>query len=337
MPAVSVRAPQKARPPLRLAYILAASHSGSTLLAMLLGTHPMVATVGELKATSLGDVNRYLCSCRRRLRDCAFWNSVASDMQSQGLAFQIGETATDYAATPSRYASTLLRPLHRGPIPERIRDAALAMSARWRRHVAHMHSLNATLVSVISARTKKPVLVDSSKTGLRLKYLLRNPSLDVRVIYMVRDGRGVALTHVKPSFADATAPEHHFGGTGLPPSFLPLSMREAVHLWRRSNEEAMSLVRQLNPSLSIRVRYETLCQDPHRTLSDVFSFLGVTPTVDDLDFHRHEHHVIGNGMRLDRGVDIRLDERWRSVLSPTDLRVFEDVGGTLNRSLGYEA
>jgi hypothetical protein len=33
----------------RLAYILAASHSGSTLLSMLLGSHPQIATVGEMK------------------------------------------------------------------------------------------------------------------------------------------------------------------------------------------------------------------------------------------------------------------------------------------------
>ena len=46
----------------RLVYILAASHSGSTLLAMLLGSHPDVCTVGELKATSLGNVEEYLCS-----------------------------------------------------------------------------------------------------------------------------------------------------------------------------------------------------------------------------------------------------------------------------------
>ena len=41
-----------------LVYILAASHSGSTLLAMLLSTHPEICTVGELKATNLGDPHR---------------------------------------------------------------------------------------------------------------------------------------------------------------------------------------------------------------------------------------------------------------------------------------
>ena len=48
----STVAPSAALP--RLAYLLAASHSGSTLLAMLLGAHPEACTAGELKATNLG-------------------------------------------------------------------------------------------------------------------------------------------------------------------------------------------------------------------------------------------------------------------------------------------
>src|ERR1041384_2871141 len=65
--------PQPAPP--RLAYILSASHSGSTLLAMLLGAHPDACTVGELKLTSMGDVNQYRCSCGDRLMTCSFWRS----------------------------------------------------------------------------------------------------------------------------------------------------------------------------------------------------------------------------------------------------------------------
>jgi hypothetical protein len=39
------------------------------------------------------------------------------------------------------------------------------------------------------------VLVDSSKVGIRLKYLLRIPEIDIRVIRVIRDGRAVALTY----------------------------------------------------------------------------------------------------------------------------------------------
>ena len=60
----------------RLVYILAASHSGSTLLGMLLAAQPDVCTVGELKLTALGDVERYVCSCGQRIRECTFWQEI---------------------------------------------------------------------------------------------------------------------------------------------------------------------------------------------------------------------------------------------------------------------
>jgi hypothetical protein len=216
------------------------------------------------------------------------------------------------------------------------RDAALTLSSSWRHHLARTQAINAALVSTISMRTGKPLLVDSSKTGLRLKYLLRNKAFDVRVIYLVRDGRGVTLTHVDPSrFADAAAPEYQSGGTGARSSFPPLTTRQAARLWRRSNEEAITLLRQLDPARWVRIQYETLCEEPGRTLQNLFRFLGVEPIVRELDFRRQDHHVIGNGMRLDRGSDIRLDERWRSVMTSADLRAFDATAGSLNRSLGY--
>ena len=51
-----------------LIYIMSPSFSGSTLLTFLMGAHPSVATVGELKATSLGDIDEYDCSCGSRIR-----------------------------------------------------------------------------------------------------------------------------------------------------------------------------------------------------------------------------------------------------------------------------
>ena len=88
--------------PDRLVYILAASHSGSTLLAMILGSHPEVCTVGELKATSLGNADDYPCSCRRRIRDCPFWTRIRSDMAARGFQLDFNDPRMDFQSVPSR-------------------------------------------------------------------------------------------------------------------------------------------------------------------------------------------------------------------------------------------
>jgi hypothetical protein len=319
----------------RLIYVLAASHSGSTLLTMLLGSHPELCTVGELKVTSLGDPERYRCSCGELIRSCPFWQHVTRDLNDQGVPFDIAATGTDIRFGASRYVLRLLRPLHRGLAFEMIRDAALALSPTWRRGLPKIQRANAALAHVICSRRKAKVIVDSSKVGIRLKYLLRNPELDITVVRMVRDGRAVALTYVDPvRFADAKDVQLQGGGMGGDRASERLSMADAAREWRRSNEEAEALLRGLPTSRWTEVRYEALCADTPGTLRRLFAFIGVDPDA-DVGLRRRDLHVIGNGMRLDSGKDVVLDERWKSTLTPSDLATFDEVAGGLNRRLGY--
>lgn len=320
----------------RIAYILAASHSGSTLLAMLLGAHPEVCTVGELKAASLDDVERYRCSCAEEIRRCRFWNGVSEDMARRGFAFDVTRAGTDIRSVASPYARRLLRPLHRGPFLEWLRDLALALDPSWRAALGRAQQINAVLARCLLERTGKTVLVDSSKAGVRLKYLLRNAALDVQVIRLVRDGRGVALTYTDPArFADAQDPSLRGGGAGGTRDAERLTMAAAAREWRRSNEEAEEIVRQLPPTRVTEVRYEDLCSFPRETLRRLAAFLRVDPERVTLAFREAEQHVLGNGMRLDSTSEIRFDERWRSVLARTELDVFDFVAGEANQRLGY--
>ena len=196
---------------------------------------------------------------------------------------------------------------------------------------------NAALAASVLQLSGKQVLVGSSKTGIRLKYLLRNPELDIRVVRLVRDGRGVALTYTDTAnFADARDPRLRNGGTGVTERRPALPLRRAAKEWPRSNEEGTAILRQLAPDRWIEVRYEDLCTSPENTLRRIFDFIGTDSSLVALDFKDVEHHVVGNGMRLDSTSTIKLDERWRSVLTMSDLTVFDDVAGALSRDLGYQ-
>jgi hypothetical protein len=320
----------------KLAYILSASHSGSTLLAMLLGAHPDACTVGELKATSLGDAHRYLCSCGTPIRACQFWKSVTDRMAQRGIAFDVAHAGTSVHAVDSRYARRLLRPLHRGPILETVRDVALAFSPSWRFHLATSQIVNANLVQTLTELTGAKIVIDSSKVAIRLKYLLQNPDLDIRVIRLIRDGRGVTLTYVNPiDFADADDPSRRSGGYGGDRDSEKLSMADAALEWRRSNEEAEQLLNRVDPSHQTKIHYEDLCADPEAVLITIFEFLEIDPARMVREFRSVDHHVVGNGMRLNTTSAIRLDERWKTNLSDDQLRIFDAVAGALNRKYGY--
>jgi hypothetical protein len=322
----------------RLAYLLAASHSGSTLLAMLLGAQPGACTVGELKATHLGDPNSYRCSCRERIRDCTFWHELSRAMGRRGIPdFDITNAGTSIFEAKSPCVQRLLAPLYRGGILESIRDLGLSLSSEWKRRLSDSQQRNLALIESLLDVTGAEVVIDSSKVALRLKYLLKIPDLDVRVIRVTREGRAVALSYTDEwNFADSKDPEMRGGGNGQRRPPPRRSMAEAANEWKRSNESSDALVATLPRSQWIEVRYEELCADPVNTLKRLAAFLDLDPLQSRLDFRAQTQHVIGNGMRLDSTSEIRLDERWKEVLSNDDLKAFDSVAGKLNRSYGYK-
>lgn len=320
----------------RVAYILAPSHSGSTLLAMLLGSHPEVCTTGELSLGAIDDPATYRCSCGALLKSCPFWRAITDRLAARGVRFDVCAAGTDFRGVPSRYVRWLLRPLHRGPVVEAVRDAALQLSPAWRAAYPDIQARNSALVDALCAHRGTTVLVDSSKTGGRLKFLLRNRDLDVQVIRLIRDGRAVALTYMDPAeFADARDPQLRGGGAGGSRDHERLPVEAAAREWRRSHEEAESIVRRLDPSRWMRVHYEALCEETDATLTSLFRFLGVSPSAARHDHRRWDHHLVGNGMRLDTTAEVAIDERWTSVLTDAHRRAFDAVAGDLNRRFGY--
>lgn len=296
--------------PIPLVYIQSAAHSGSTMLALQLARHPEVATVGELSGTPARSVPGYRCSCGAELARCPFWAGVTESMALRGFAYRATRDLTDVADAPGAYARRLLRPLHRGRLLELARDAALALSPAARAHLRRHQALKAALVESVVERTGRPFLVDSSKSGVQLKYLLRNARLAVKVIWLVRDGRGVARSLMRNQGK---------------------SMREAAREWRRSNEEAEAIVRRLPDGAWTQARYETVCARPEEALGALFEFIGAAPKASE----DAEQHVLGHSSRLKGDRPLRADEKWRVDLRAADLRTFERVAGAMNRRLGY--
>lgn len=317
MPSLAFEKPATARglpSPLPYVYILGAGHSGSTLLSLLLAMHPDVCTIGEVKASALGSLEEYRCSCGRSIDGCEFWRSLREEVELRGGSFDLAAGGTDIRRAPTPYLRMLLKPLHRSAAWERPRAAALALSPSWRTHLNRVQSLNVALAAAACTLAGKRVFVDSSKTGLQLKYLLANPELDLRIVRLVRDGRGVSLSYRS---ADG------------------LSIADAAKGWRRSNEEAEIIVSQLPRDRWFDLRYETLCRELEPTLRALCTFIGVTPPGSLDRLQGPPQHILGNDKARLRPSEVRLDEKWRRVLTADDLVEFEQVAGPLNRRLGY--
>ena len=152
---------------------------------------------------------------------------------------------------------------------------------------------------------------------------------------MVRDGRGVSLAYKNPSeFADAKDPKLRGGGAGATQEH-NRGVEVGAHEWVRCNQETEAVLATMPKENWMQVHYEDICNDTEKTLDKLFEFIGVDPSLKRLDFKTVEHHVVGNGMRLDDSEEIKLDDRWKQLLDKNELAIYHQVTGDYHQSLGY--
>ena len=298
----------------RLAFIMAASHSGSTLLAMLLGSHPEAITIGDTAGTENRKVPDYRCSCGQRSRECLFWQRVKSEMTARGFDLEVGDFGTRFDCQDSRLLHRVLRAEHRGRFLEAVRDGILAVSPTWRRRSKEVAARNLALIEAVTEVTGAKILVDSSKLPHRLKFLLRIPDLEVKVVHLIRDGRGVSHTCVNDN---------------------KWSVEESAFQWQRGIQAAEKLLAGLSPEMWTQVRYEDICADPRAELEKLSTFLGMDPSRVNLDFRSAGLHIFGNKMRLSTEANVLLDDRWRTDFSSSEIETIEQIAGFQLNKYGY--
>jgi hypothetical protein len=298
----------------RLLYILAPSFSGSTLLTYLLAQHDDVSTIGELKATKMGDVNQYRCSCGSLIRECGFWNAVEARARATGLPFSVENFGTVFRGD-NPLASKVVQAAVRPPALELVRRVALATVPGAGSAVRRIAAHNLALANIVCELQGGAIFLDGSKDSVRLLHLLASDLWQVQVIYLQRDGRGVAHSI-----------RSHRG----------VSYAQALEIWRENVVELERMRRRLDGVPVFDLHYEELCGSPIETLERIWEWLGVTPMPVRQNFRDGEYHILGNAMRLSNANEVRLDERWKSAVTAEELAAFERRNGALNRELGYE-
>jgi hypothetical protein len=115
-----------------------------------------------------------------------------------------------------------------------------------------------------------------------------------------------------------------------------VSMEVAVNEWLHKCNE-MNRVRRLIPGNKLLfLKYEDLCRETDEMLNALLVFSGLDVGQFQADFGKTTHHILGNAMRLRSSGEIKLDEKWRKMLSEDDLAIFDRIGGVMNSSLGYQ-
>jgi Sulfotransferase family len=271
--------------------------SGSTVLSALVGQHQGFCSVGELHGIWQAVLTNELCSCGRPFRDCPFWSSVGANAFGQWDAVDVSRMLSfDTQFTRHRY-------IHR---------VMASTVANRRRHdmVAYLRILT-SLYQTVREVSGCDVIVDSSKDPPYAFLLRQSKQLEIRLVHLVRDSRGVAYSWGK---ARVARPEYT-GHPTLAGTFMNTRRpwRSAVE-WDVKNLLFECLGKTGTPR--ILVRYESLASAPETTIRRIVDYA----STGSLSMHPEAegppslcHHMLGgNRVRFNRGIGpIRLDEEWR--------------------------
>lgn len=298
----------------RLLYILGPSYSGSTLLTFLIGQHPEVATVGELKAAVTGPVEENHCSCGARWDQCPFWQEVQDRMRTSGAAFSLEHFGTHFGRGSAVFRR-LISASVRHPCFAWPSQLALKILPPMRQEWHTIVEQNRRLINVVLKLQGGHVFLDGSKDPERLNQLLEADAWDIKVLRLIRDGRGVTNSYMKHNC---------------------VSMTVAAREWVRTEKACDRVLRRVSPASLLTLQYEALCASVEETLAAIWVWAELEPPTPAKMRPLGTMHILGNPMRLGFRNAIKLDQKWRTELCPVDLETFNRIAGSLNRLRGYD-
>jgi hypothetical protein len=235
-------------------FLIGAEHSGTTLLALMLGGHSQIA-----------------------------WSGVF-------------DFALDWPADHGPGLDTRMNYW-----------AALAESREARRHRLFIRAelelpdLTRSFLDQLEARIRKPILGATAH-----RHFARVLALwpEARFVYLLRDGRDVARSHVERGRAG--------------------NVWAAASVWREAEREWRELCAAVPSVRRIEVRYENLVRDAKRELTRICDFLDVAYAPEMVDHPARSAHETPDPA-----------ESWREQLSARELAWLErEIGGGL-RARGY--
>ena len=299
--------------------IVGSGHSGSTILAIALGNDLNIENVGELhKIPGSGwipDHNRR-CACGFPIHECRYWEQVYRRWTEEAGKGNLQA----YVALQKRFESSrssLLRLLYE----KNIRTSAFIRYS----------NMTSDLYRAIHEISGKRVIVDSSKDPVRAYALSMTNQIDLRLIHLIRDVRGVACSQMKTRGQDVEA--------GMPRERRGRSGSLSALRWISGNLNTEWLLGRIGNG-SRRVSYEEFVENPSQVLKNLGELIGEDLTQLSNDLTNGTaltagHMGAGNRLRMAESIVMRSNGEWQQKLSPRDKTKVWRVAGWWAKRYGY--
>jgi hypothetical protein len=284
---------------------------------MLLGSNDHITSLGEVAILQRYFQENAYCTCGQHVTACDFWLSIAKSL-GERRADIFFSLANFPLSVPDDAKNKLMRNIARSMLVlgnRSLWNLLAAIIPKVGNHAAA--SRNAIeLFETVAILKKTPIIVDSSKYPLVLKSLYFAAPERMKIVYLIRDGRGNTCSLMR---------RHN------------LTLEEAAKRWVTFNRNLRLVLSSIPSEKIMTIKYEEICTDTALVLERLTSFISPSRVLIQQPLAKERFHNIGgNPMRFNREEkEIVLDEKWRSILSNKDIDSFDKIGGKLNRMLGY--
>jgi hypothetical protein len=300
-------------------YVVGSGRSGTTLMDTILSNHPRLYGSGELALLSVESFfHRFHCPCGNRIDECQFWGAVIEQwFERTGL-----QSLAEHARVRQPFEGPRLQGLSRLMREKLYRSAAFVEYTRQ----------TTELYRSIREVSGREMIVDSSAIPMRALALSLMPDIDLRLIHLVRDGRGVAWSLKKGLREDQKS--------GVGSGEVPRPVWRSALTWIAYNMVSSWVCRQVPRGRSLFCRYEDLSANSEAVLRRIGDFL-------ECDFEEIIQRINsggalkvgctygGNRMRMNGEIRLRLDTDWTQKLTETEQRTLSRMCGWLMRKYGY--
>ncbi len=294
---------------IKVIYCMGSGRSGSTLLNIILSNHSKIFGAGEINSIQRINQEKFNCSCGNRFVECDFWGGVMDKWKKAEQKETPAETISkihgiDNFKSPIAWIKYLLN----YPFQSRF----------FKNYLESTYNFYKAMIE----ESGRPVIMDISKNPLRALVLNAHPKIDLRLIHLVRDGRGVAWSINKYDKTDIRQKP----------------VWRAALFWTVINLQANFVRKRVKDSGL--VLYEDLVKFPEKTINSIAQIADVDPTsiIHSLkgNLAQEESHIMaGNKLRRQRNITLKLDTKWKENLSQEQINSFMKIAGSTMASYGY--
>ena len=205
---------------------------------------------------------------------------------------------------------------------------------------------NENLYDYLAEKTKKPLMIDSTKNVKWLEKqisFLSNFKRKLYLIYLGRDGRAVINSRIR-KYKDA-------------------NVEDIITNWKDHIQKTNGLYRSFKGN-KIKIHYEELAMNPVKVIQKLCELMKISYEPEMINYYQYEHHPLGGNVGTqslliraqdinrekslihlsernqyyyeDHPLGIKLDLRWKDELNPNIQLLFKKMTGNMNDEFEWD-